>query len=80
MGGKSGKQVTYQEPTPVKHVSQEDKKLRDDAQAQAARAYGVAGTDITKSGSSSSSGVTVKAGSGSTVTVTTPSKKKLGSE
>lgn len=79
MGSSKGaKQVTYQEPEPVKQVSQEDKQLRDDAQAQAARAYGTAGTDITRSGSAD--GVTVNASRGSTVTVTTPTKKKLGSE
>lgn len=78
MGGKSAKQVRYQEPEPVKRVSQEDRKIRDDAQAQAARAYGTAGTDITRSGGDG--GVRVEAGRGSTVTVSTPVKKRLGSE
>ena len=49
MGSSKGaKQVTYQEPEPVKQVSQEEREIRDEAQAQAARSFGTAGTDITK--------------------------------
>lgn len=49
-GSRSPKQVTYQEPEPVHRTGTEEARIRDDAQARAARSFGVFGTDITRSG------------------------------
>lgn len=94
MGSSKGaKQVTYQEPEPVKQVSQEEREIRDNAQAQAARSFGTAGTDITKAATTIDSGdtrttrvrgkehipvTTVKKANGQTYSITGGKVKYLG--